>query len=122
MQWLLHGVTTTAVADALVRHGHLVHRVADLNLAPEADLAQVLTACQSRRWDILTADAALAAAPFDHDLPFNRTIVYLQLGAGQAQHNDAIDRLFQRYRRLCPRRLYTVTASRVKVRQLPAPT
>ena len=32
---------------------------------------------------------------------------------------DAIDRLFARYKRLSPRRLYTVTATRVKIRQLP---
>jgi hypothetical protein len=31
----------------------------------------------------------------------------------------AITRLFERYKRLTPRRLYTVTRSRVKIRQLP---
>ena len=31
----------------------------------------------------------------------------------------AIERLFERYQRLTPGRLYTVTASRVKIRQLP---
>jgi hypothetical protein len=30
-----------------------------------------------------------------------------------------VDRLFDRYKRLSPGRLYTVTGSRVKVRQLP---
>jgi hypothetical protein len=36
------------------------------------------------------------------------------------EQDDAITRLFERYKRLTPGRLYTVTGSRVKIRQLPA--
>ena len=42
--------------------------------------------------------------------------MYLQLEGGDVEQDDAIDRLFARYKRLTPGRLYTVTASRVKVR------
>jgi hypothetical protein len=69
--------------------------------------------------DICTTDAALSAAPFLLKFWFNRSIVYLQLEGGEVEQDDAIDRLFARYKRLTPGRLYTVTGSRVKVRQLP---
>ena len=49
----------------------------------------------------------------------DRVVVYLQLEGGDVEQDDAIDRLFKRYKRLTPGRLYTVTGSRVKVRQLP---
>ena len=52
--------------------------------------------------------------------PFNRSIVYFQLEGGDVEQDDAVTRLFERYKRLTPGRLYTVTASRVKVRQLPS--
>src|SRR6478672_5459522 len=108
MRWLLHGPMTTAVADALKRHGHQASATADLNLPPET--APV---------DVLLTDGALAEAPFLLDKPFGRSIVYLQLEGGDVEQDDAIDRLFDRYKRLTPGRLYTVTGSRVKIRQLP---
>jgi hypothetical protein len=58
-------------------------------------------------------------APFELGVPFGRSIVFLQLEGGDVEQDDAIDRLFKRYKRLSPGRLYTVTTSRVKVRQLP---
>ena len=69
--------------------------------------------------DVVTTDGALAEAPFLLDKPFGRSIVYLQLEGGDVEQDDAIDRLFARYKRLTPGRLYTVTGSRVKIRQLP---
>ena len=60
-----------------------------------------------------------AAAPFEQSTSFNRSLVFLQLAGGDVEQDDAIDRLFKRYKRLAPGRLYTVTGSRVKVRQLP---
>ncbi len=119
MRWLLHGSQTTpAVADALVRHGHEARDLASLSLAPDA--RAVLEAAQKSQLDLLTTDPALAQAPFDLDFWFKRSIVFLQLEGGDVEQDDAVDRLFQRYKRLTPGRLYTVTASRVKVRQLPA--
>jgi hypothetical protein len=122
MRWLLHGPMTTAVGEALKRHGHQAQDMLQLGLPPASDPAQVLKSAQAAQLDILTTDASLSAAPFLLGMPFNRSIVYLQLEGGDVEHDDAIDRLFTRYKRLTPGRLYTVTASRVKVRQLPAKT
>lgn len=69
--------------------------------------------------DVITDDSELAAAACQQAPSFGRSIVYLQLEGGAVAQDDAIDRLFQRYKRLTPGRLYTVTGSRVKVRQLP---
>jgi len=120
MRWLLHGPMTTAVGEALRRHGHKAQDMIETGLPPASDPAQVLKAAQAGQLDVLTTDAVLSAAPFlMDDFAFNRSIVYLQLEGGDVEQDDAIDRLFARYKRLSPGRLYTVTASRVKVRQLP---
>ncbi len=121
MQWLVVGENLTpAVADALRRHGHGVHLREELQLASEADAGELLRALKQRQWDLLTTDSQLAEAPFALDLWLDRCIVYLQLSGGDVEQDDAIDRLFTRYKRLVPGRLYTVTGSRVKIRQLPS--
>src|SRR5437867_2298822 len=119
MQWFLHGTMTSAVAEALKRHKHQVHQVGELELSSEAQPLEILKAAQKKQWDILTTDAALADAPFVQKQPFSRTIVHLHLEGGDVEQDNAIDRLFERYKRLSPRRLYTVTPTRVKIRQLP---
>ncbi len=119
MQWLLYGSMTSAVADALVRHGHKVHQADELKLEAGTALPDILEAAEVKQWDILTTDKEMAAAPFEHQRPFNRTMVFLQLEGQDVEQDDAVDRLFERYKRLSPRRLYTVTGSRVKIRQLP---
>ncbi len=119
MQWLVYGTLAPAVGDALVRHGDKVHAPVELNLPDGAALPDILKAAQQKQWDILTNDQALANAPFEAQIPFPRTIVYLQLPGGEVEQDDAIDRLYDRYKRLSPRRLYTVTETRVKIRQLP---
>jgi len=118
MQWLLHGAMTAAVAEALKRHEHQVHQIAELQASDPAP-SEILKAAQKKQWDILTTDSALADTPFAENVPFNRTIVHLHLEGGDVEQDDAIDRLFERYKRLSPRRLYTVTPTRVKIRQLP---
>src|SRR3954465_456351 len=117
MQWLLHGQMTSAVAEALKRHEHRVHEGAELNLGEQSP-GEILKAAEKKQWDILTTDAALAEAPFAGHA-FGRTIVLLQVGAGDVEQDDAIDRLFDRYKRLAAKRLYTITPTRVKIRQLP---
>ena len=119
MQWLLHGTMTSAVGDALKRHEHQVHQIAELKTPPDSPPSEILKAAEKKQWDILTTDSTLADAPFTQDAPFNRTIVHLHLEGGDVEQDDAIDRLFERYKRLSPRRLYTVTPTRVKIRQLP---
>jgi thioesterase domain-containing protein len=121
MQWLLHGTMTQAVADALRRHGHAVHTLSSLDLPPDANPAEVLKRARQKQLDIVTTSPALAEAPYQLDMWLGRSIVLLLLdGGGDVEEDDAIDRLFARYRRLTPGRLYTVTSNRVRIRQLPS--
>ena len=83
--------------------------------------ALVVEACRSRQYELLTGSRGF----LDGALPgsgrsevFGRVIVYLQ--DRPEEHELAIHRLFERYKRLTPGRLYTVTGGRVKVRQLPS--
>jgi hypothetical protein len=120
MQWLLHGFNSAAaVGEALARHEHRTHSIAELEIPPEATPAEIVSAAGKRQWDICTCDADLVhAAQLDPGV-FKRCIVFLQLEGGDVERDDAIDRLFARYPRLSPGRIYTVTGSRVKIRQLP---
>ncbi|HEX3358828.1 MAG TPA: hypothetical protein VHS31_17760 [Tepidisphaeraceae bacterium] len=119
MRWLLHGNLTVAVAEALVRHEHSVQKLTDLGSSEDISPAEVFELAHAKQLDILTNDPVLAGAPFESAVKFGRSIVFLQLEGGDMEQDDAIDRLFKRYKRLTPGRLYTVTGSRVKVRQLP---
>ena len=119
MQWLLHGNVTEAAADALRRHGHQTHGLDDLDQPAPTDTRELLKAAQTKQWDLFTTDSALINAMYDDKIWFKRAVVYLQLAGENVEQDDAVDRLFQRYKRLTPGRLYTVTESRVKVRQLP---
>src|SRR5947208_3741581 len=102
MRWLLHGPMTSAVADALVRHGHVAKSMNDLNLPPETSAHHVLKTATAGQLDIVTTDDALVLTPFEQGIAFPRTIVYLQLEGGDVEQDDAIDRLFKRYKRLSP--------------------
>jgi predicted nuclease of predicted toxin-antitoxin system len=120
MRLLLHGNLSSAVAPALTRHEHTAFPMSELGTADGATYTEVVRAAQAKQWDILTNDADLVNTVFDEAIWFNRSIVFLQLPGGDVEQDDAIDRLFQRYKRLTPGRLYTVTETRVKVRQLPS--
>jgi hypothetical protein len=122
MRWVLIGAVSPAVPEALVRHEHTSQPMSALELPPEAAPREIIQAAQAKQLDLLTTDAALVNAVFDQDIWFNRVIVFLQLDGGDIEQDDAIDRLFRRYKRLTPTRLYTVTGSRVKIRQLPGRT
>ena len=120
MRWLLHGQLTSAVGDALRGRGDTVQDPAAVGVTPDAPHADVLKAAHKAQLDVLTSDARLAESAFAEDAPkFGRSIVYLQLEGGDVEQDDAVDRLFERYKRLTPGRLYTVTGTRVKIRQLP---
>jgi hypothetical protein len=120
MRWLLHGPMTSAVADALRRRGDSVVEPSAVALTESAPHPDVLIAAKRAQLDLMTTDPRLAELPFSTDAPpFGRSIVYLQLDGGDVEQDDAIDRLFERYKRLTPGRLYTVTGTRVKIRQLP---
>lgn len=119
MRFLLHGNLTPAAGDALVRHGHVVQRTPSLELPDAAPPAEILKSARAKQLDVVTDDRALCDAALAPGAKFNRSLVYLQLEGGDVEQDDAIDRLFDRYKRLTPGRLYTVTGSRVKIRQLP---
>jgi hypothetical protein len=119
MRWLLHGNLAPAVAEALKRHEQESRLSSEIGLAPEAGAQDVFDAARKAQLEILTGDANLAQAPFEKDARFRRTMVHLNVEGGEIEQDDAIDRLFDRYKRLSPGRLYIVTGSRVKIRQLP---
>lgn len=107
------------MGEALVRHGHSTKTIAELNLGESPDLSAILKAARTGQLDIITNDSALVDAIYELDLYLDRSIVFLQLSGEEIEQDDAVDRLFARYKRLTPERLYSVTETRVKVRQLP---
>jgi hypothetical protein len=119
MRWVLRGNLTPAVTEALVRHEQKTVPESELSIAPDAKAFEFFKTAQSKQLDVFTTDAVLVNALFDDKIYFNRVVVYLQLEGGDVEQDDAVDRLFERYKRLTPGRLYTVTGSRVKIRQLP---
>jgi hypothetical protein len=119
MRWLLHGPVSPAAAEALKRHQEKIEDPALLGLAANAPPLDVLKAAKTSQLDVLCVDPVFANTPFEADYYFDRCIVLLQVQGGEAEQNDAIDRLFARFKRLAGKRLYTVTATNVKVRQLP---
>lgn len=125
MRWLVHGNITPAAIEALRRHEQQAQTAQDLDLPADAPPADIFKTARKLQLELLTADAKLADAPYEPETEFtaahDRVIVFLQLEGGDVEQDDAIDRLFERYKRLSPGRLYTVTATRVKVRQLPGP-
>jgi len=115
MRWLLHGQLSPSVAEALGRHEQIA-TVAEADLSAD----RVFEAARKQQLEVMTADAALAESLFTGDAAgFQRLVVHLNVDPGEVEQDDAVDRLFARYKRLVPGRLYTVTATRVKVRQLP---
>jgi len=107
MQWFADRSVSEEIAQALADRQDLVHRSPDDSLTPP----DVLDFAYAKQWDVITADPAVARAAVAGKLRFNRSIVLLKSA-------EDVERLFGRYKRLTPGRLYTVTASRVKVRQL----
>jgi len=122
MRFLLIGnnpALTSAVATAIVRHGHQTATPESIHLTDATPKDELLKAAQKAQLDLVTADPDVAEAPFKHDFHFQRSVIFLQLAGGDVEQDDAIDRLFTRYKAPKPKRLYTVTENRVKVRQLP---
>lgn len=84
------------------------------------DPSELLKFAHQKQLDLMSTDSGLVHLPFEREgVVFGRSIVFLQLEGGEVEQDDAIERLFQRYKRLTPGRLYTVTGTRVKIRQLP---
>ena len=126
MRFLIHGAAPAEVAEALAHRGHVCHTLPELSADAGADAAAyddpaiLLPLLDKKQWHLLTADAALVRSVYEKKAPFGGVIV-LVLNDPDAAHDRgrAIERLFERYPRLTPGRLYTVTPNRVKIRQLP---
>ena len=120
MRFLLQGNFTRAVTDALVRHGHTAQTVGEAVADSAVDTTELLSLVRKSQQDLLTNDKTIIQYLLDHSTKLDRSVVYLQLEGGDVEQDDAIDRLFERYSRLKPGMLYTVTETRVKIRQLPS--
>jgi len=131
MRFLIHGAVHPEALDALARHEHASHALLELagdtpaqEGATEApvtdDPAFLLPLLEKKQWNLLTTDTAFVRDLYEKKVEFTGVVVQI-LDDPDVLHDQgpAIDRLFERYKRLTPRRLYTVTASRVKIRQLP---
>ncbi len=118
MRFYTHGKIFPEAAAALTKHEQATLPAEELQ-AEAGTPAELLPALQKRQWELLTTDAAFIRDLYEQKTLFSGVVVLLLEAENGEQQAAAIDRLFERYRRLTPRRLYTVTPSRVKIRQLP---
>ncbi len=124
MRFLTHGDIHSDAMEAMVKHEQVCEAPGDV--APQEDgVSEVprspealLPLLEKKQLQLLTTDSAFIHALYEQKVQFAGVIVLI-LDAEEGHQRGAVDRLFERYRRLTPRRLYTVTASRVKIRQLP---
>jgi hypothetical protein len=132
MRFLLHGVIHPDAAKALAKHEHAVHTALELSGDTDApaemlsDPELLLALLEKKQWNLVTTDTGFVQQMYEQKVNFPGVIVLLldtettpESPTPQAGQDEGIDRLFERYPRLTPRRLYTVTPSRVKIRQLP---
>ncbi|MFT3786672.1 MAG: hypothetical protein QM770_10965 [Tepidisphaeraceae bacterium] len=120
MRFLVHVNLTSAVNAALVRHGHIAVSMQEAILPDELPPSELLQEAHRKQLDVITADRELAQFARTTAIKFDRSIVFLQLreSDGDVEQDDAIDRLFDRFSRLKPGMLYTVTEQQVKTQQL----
>lgn len=118
MRFLLYGNLNPAVKAAVERHEHAAQTMPEAGLEASLEPADILKAAHQKQLDVITNDRALALFARSTSLKFDRSIIYLQLAGEEVEQDDAIDRLFDRYKSPKPRMMYTVTETRVKVQQL----
>ena len=126
MRFFLHTPLSPQGQAALKKHEHAFHLAAELAADPQAppatdSPAELLKLLTKKQWQLWTTDARLVHRIYEDKLEFPGGIIVLMLDdpAVIGDQAAAVDRLFARYPRLTTRRLYTITASRVKIRQLP---
>jgi hypothetical protein len=126
MRFLTHGDIHPDALAAMTKHEQKCEPLD--SLAPDSEEDDTITESptspqallpllQKKQLQLLTTDTKFIADLYEQKILFPGIIVLLLESEGTQA--DAIDRLFERYPRLSPRRLYTVTGSRVKIRQLP---
>jgi hypothetical protein len=118
MRFLIHGNLDPAVDAAVVRHGHAAQRPAAAQIETDVDAHALLSSAHKKQLDVITNDRDVADLARTTPVKFDRSLIYLQLPGESVEQDDAIDRLFDRYKRLKPGQLYTVTETRVKVQQM----
>lgn len=127
MRFFLLGTITPEGQAALIKHEHHVHSALDLSAetdAPNAladNPAELLKVLAKKQWQLFTTDSDLVHRIYEDKIEFPGGIIVHMLDDPAVLHDQAsaVDRLFERYKRLTPRRMYTITPSRVKIRQLP---
>ncbi|MCL2639843.1 MAG: hypothetical protein FWD53_03265 [Phycisphaerales bacterium] len=113
MQFLLHGAIPPDIQAALVKAKHVCHTMEEL-AEGVGEPRQFLAMLSKKQWNLITTDGDFLRQLYEQKIAFDGIIVQLLDTA-----ESAIPRLFERYPRLTPRRLYMITRSRVKIRQLP---
>ncbi len=132
MRFLLHGTPPPPpdTQAALTKHEQTAHQISELaGIADSPEEAAqspatLLPLLEKKQWNLLTTDTNFIHAIYDKKLEFKGIIIFLQGESATAEtdpKSTPIARRFDRYKRLTPRRLYTITPSRVKIRQLPGP-
>ncbi len=120
MRFLLYGTFGDGTAEQFREGGHAVVTPVDLGLEVAADPLDVREAARKQQYEIVVPDRHTLDALLPRSAAretFGRVLVYLR--DEPADHALAVLRLFERYKRLTPGRLYTVSSGRVKVDQLP---
>jgi hypothetical protein len=118
LRFLIHGNLDPSVKAAVERHGHTAATPVEAALAADLQPAELMTIAHQKQLDLITNDAELASFARSTSLKYDRSIVYLRLEGAAVEQDDAVDRLFARYKSPKPRQMYTVTETRVKVQQL----
>ena len=125
MRFLVHGTITPEGQQAMLKNEQALHTVMELSEdgITEAMLdspAELLKMLAKKQWNLFTTDGDFVDRLYEEHVEFNGVIVLLlDDPAVLDDQAPAVERLFERYKRLTPRRLYTITPSRVKIRQLP---
>ncbi len=118
MRFLAHGAIIPEAIEAMGRHEQMCHLMTELEGGVEAakDPALLLPLVQKKQWELLTTDSEFVQAMYEGKVLFSGVVVLILDAEKQV---EGVGRLFERYHRLTPGRMYTVTGTRVKVRQLP---
>lgn len=125
MRFLVHGTITPEGQLAMIKHEQALHTVMELagDGVTDATLEspeELLKLLAKKQWNLFTTDGAFVEKMYEQHVEFPGVVVLLlDDPAVLDDQAPAVDRLFERYKRLTPRRLYTITPSKVKIRQLP---
>ncbi len=128
MHFFVHGAVSPDAQEALLKHEQRVHTAIELSAAEtdvpgelEENPRELFKILQQKQWHLFTTDTALIHRIFEEKIEFPGGIIVLMLDNPDVLNDQgaAVDRLFDRYKRLTVKRLYTITASKIKIRQLP---